>query len=132
MESQKYDGLELKVSPNMEPNREDIVLYSGEKQIFSGCKSSSEAKVSWPVGSAQSREDYLRRLLFFYEVVFELNLECGSHIKSASGLLLKGELKGTAEEAVLKTHQFTGIALLSHPLYKDFNLSIACSLYGKV
>lgn len=117
-----YDGMELKVSPNMEPNQEDIALYCGEKQIFSGYKSSSEAKVSWQVGSAQSREDYLRRLLFFYEVVFELNLERGYHIKSASGLLLRGEIEENAEEEVLKTNQFTGIALLSHPLYKEFNL----------
>ncbi len=122
MESRIYDGLELKVSPNMEPNREDIALYYGEKQIFYGYKLSQEAKISWQVGSTQSREDYLRRLLFFYEVVFEINLERGSHIKSASGLLLREGIKENAEEEVLKTNQFTGIALLSHSLYKEFSL----------
>jgi hypothetical protein len=88
MESQMYDELELKVSPSMEPNREDIALYSGIQQVFYGHKLSLEAKVSWSVDVAGSKEDYLRRLLFFYEIVHEVNLERGSHIKSASGLLL--------------------------------------------
>ncbi len=36
--------------------------------------------------------------------------------------MLRGKIKEEAEEVVLRTNQFTGIALLFHPLYKNFKL----------
>ncbi len=123
MESKKYsERLELRVSPRTDAGREEIEFYSGKKQVFCGHKLPQEAKLSWLVDPTPTKEDYLRKLLFFYEYVCDVNRERGGDVGRAPGLLVRGEDKGRVRREVLKSKEITGIALLSNPLYKNLHL----------